>query len=145
MVIVTRQAPDMREDGDEGFQEGPHPGQLAGVGPVRGGGRRQVPDRPPAAGRGAAAGARRTPGASSTDQIREIVADQFQAYQTSLSANRRRLLERFTIVDMARKVVGVGSVGTRAWMVLLEGRDTGDPLFLQVKEATRSVLEDHLP
>ena len=46
---------------------------------------------------------------------------------------------------MARKVVGVGSVGTRAWMVLLEGRDTGDPLFLQVKEATRSVLEDHLP
>ena len=79
------------------------------------------------------------------DEIREIVADQFQAYQTSLSANRRKLLERFTIVDMARKVVGVGSVGTRAWMVLLEGRDTGDPLFLQVKEATRSVLEDHLP
>ena len=49
------------------------------------------------------------------------------------------------IVDMARKVVGVGSVGTRAFMVLLEGRDTDDPLFLQVKEATRSVLEDHLP
>ena len=81
----------------------------------------------------------------STDQIREIVADQFRAYQSSLTANRRKLLERFTIVDMARKVVGVGSVGTRAWMVLLEGRDTGDPLFLQVKEATRSVLEDHLP
>ena len=52
---------------------------------------------------------------------------------------------RFTIVDMARKVVGVGSVGTRAFMVLLQGRDTADPLFLQVKEATRSVLEDHLP
>ena len=46
---------------------------------------------------------------------------------------------------MARKVVGVGSVGTRAFMVLLQGRDTGDPLFLQVKEATRSVLEEHLP
>ena len=46
---------------------------------------------------------------------------------------------------MARKVVGVGSVGTRAFMVLLEGRDSADPLFLQVKEATRSVLEDHLP
>ena len=46
---------------------------------------------------------------------------------------------------MARKVVGVGSVGTRAFMVLLQGRDADDPLFLQVKEATRSVLEDHLP
>ena len=46
---------------------------------------------------------------------------------------------------MARKVVGVGSVGTRAFMVLLQGRDSADPLFLQVKEATSSVLEDHLP
>ena len=80
-----------------------------------------------------------------TDQIREVVEHQFHAYQTTLSADRRKLLERFTIVDMARKVVGVGSVGTRAFMVLLEGRDTDDPLFLQVKEATRSVLEDYLP
>ena len=46
---------------------------------------------------------------------------------------------------MARKVVGVGSVGTRAFIVLLQGRDARDPLFLQVKEATASVLEDHLP
>ena len=46
---------------------------------------------------------------------------------------------------MARKVVGVGSVGTRAFIVLLQGRDEQDPLFLQVKEATASVLEDHLP
>jgi uncharacterized protein (DUF2252 family) len=74
-----------------------------------------------------------------------VVEAQFRAYQTSLSADRRLLLERFRIVDVARKVVGVGSVGTRAFMVLLEGRDTGDPLFLQVKEATRSVLEAHLP
>ncbi|HEY5978500.1 MAG TPA: DUF2252 domain-containing protein [Microlunatus sp.] len=81
----------------------------------------------------------------SVDQIREVVEAQFEAYQSSLSADRRLLLERFTIVDMARKVVGVGSVGTRAFMVLLQGRDTGDPLFLQVKEATRSVLEKHLP
>ena len=81
----------------------------------------------------------------SADQIRGVVEDQFRAYQTSLSADRRLLLEKFSIVDMARKVVGVGSVGTRAFMVLLEGRDSGDPLFLQVKEATRSVLEDHLP
>ena len=81
----------------------------------------------------------------SADQIRGVVEDQFRAYQSSLSADRRLLLEKFSIVDVARKVVGVGSVGTRAWMVLLEGRDSGDPLFLQVKEATRSVLEDHLP
>jgi len=81
----------------------------------------------------------------SEGEIREVVEDQFRAYQTSLSADRRLLLERFRIVDVARKVVGVGSVGTRAFMVLLEGRDTGDPLFLQVKEATRSVLEAHLP
>ena len=49
------------------------------------------------------------------------------------------------MIDFARKVVGVGSVGTRAWIGLLRGRDGQDPLFLQVKEATASVLEDHLP
>ena len=54
-------------------------------------------------------------------------------------------MERFEVIDVARKVVGVGSVGTRAFIVLLQGRDQQDPLFLQVKEATRSVLEDHLP
>ena len=81
----------------------------------------------------------------SEEEMRSIVEDQFQAYQRTLSDDRRRLLERFRIVDLARKVVGVGSVGTRAWMVLLQGRDDHDPLFLQVKEATRSVLESHLP
>ncbi|MFF1876934.1 DUF2252 domain-containing protein [Leifsonia sp. NPDC058230] len=81
----------------------------------------------------------------SADGIHALVEDQFEAYKASLSDDRRELLERFAIVDMARKVVGVGSVGTRAFIVLLQGRDTGDPLFLQVKEATRSVLEDHLP
>ena len=75
----------------------------------------------------------------------DTVEEQFRAYKATLSDNRRQLLDRFTIVDMARKVVGVGSVGTRAFMVLLQGRDSGDPLFLQVKEATTSVLEDHLP
>ena len=63
----------------------------------------------------------------------------------TLQDDRRQLLERFEIVDMARKVVGVGSVGTRAFIVLLQGRDEQDPLFLQVKEATASVLEGHLP
>jgi len=75
----------------------------------------------------------------------EIVRRQFEAYQDSLADDRRALLQRFRIVDVARKVVGVGSVGTRAFIVLLQGRDRDDPLFLQAKEATRSVLEQHLP
>ena len=79
------------------------------------------------------------------DQARDAVEEQFRVYKATLSNDRRQMLDRFTIVDMARKVVGVGSVGTRAFMVLLQGRDNGDPLFLQVKEATSSVLEDHLP
>ncbi|HEX7292981.1 MAG TPA: DUF2252 family protein, partial [Solirubrobacterales bacterium] len=57
---------------------------------------------------------------------------------------RRRLLGRFRYVDAARKVVGVGSVGTRAWILLLLGRDGGDPLILQFKEAQASVLEPYL-
>jgi uncharacterized protein (DUF2252 family) len=79
------------------------------------------------------------------EQARDAVEEQFRVYKATLNNDRRQLLDRFTIVDAARKVVGVGSVGTRAWMVLLQGRDSGDPLFLQVKEATASVLEDHLP
>jgi uncharacterized protein (DUF2252 family) len=81
----------------------------------------------------------------SPDEVGETVRDQLRAYVGTLQDDRRRLLERFEIVDMARKVVGVGSVGTRAFIVLLQGRDAHDPLFLQVKEATASVLEGHLP
>jgi uncharacterized protein (DUF2252 family) len=65
-------------------------------------------------------------------------------YRRTLPGDRRRLLERFRFVDAARKVVGVGSVGTRAWIVLMLGRDGNDPLFLQAKEAQPSVLEPHL-
>jgi uncharacterized protein (DUF2252 family) len=79
------------------------------------------------------------------EQARNTVEEQFRAYKATLGNDRRQLLDKFTIVDMARKVVGVGSVGTRAFMVLLQGRDSADPLFLQVKEATASVLEAHLP
>ncbi len=79
------------------------------------------------------------------EQAWNEVEEQFRVYKATLTNNRRQLLDRFTIVDMARKVVGVGSVGTRAFMVLLQGRDNTDPLFLQLKEATSSVLEDHLP
>ena len=82
---------------------------------------------------------------SPASEIEQAIHDQFRAYRETLQDDRRRLLERFEVVDVARKVVGVGSVGTRAFIVLLQGRDQQDPLFLQVKEATASVLEDHLP
>jgi uncharacterized protein (DUF2252 family) len=65
-------------------------------------------------------------------------------YRQSLDPSRRGLVGRFRFVGAARKVVGVGSVGTRAWVVLLLGRDDGDPLLMQVKEAEPSVLERHL-
>jgi uncharacterized protein (DUF2252 family) len=81
----------------------------------------------------------------SPDEIERAVHEQFRAYRATLRDDQRKLLERFQLVDVARKVVGVGSVGTRAFIALLQGRDQQDPLFLQVKEATRSVLEDHLP
>ena len=81
----------------------------------------------------------------SPDEVVPVIHDQFRAYRATLQADRRYLLERFEIVDAARKVVGVGSVGTRAFIILLQGRDGSDPLFLQIKEATASVLEAYLP
>ena len=63
---------------------------------------------------------------------------------TTLEHDRRVLLEEFRLTDFARKVVGVGSVGTRAWIALMLGRDGQDPLFLQLKEAEASVLEEFL-
>ena len=81
----------------------------------------------------------------SGSELEDVIHKQFRAYRATLRDDQRQLLERFQVVDVARKVVGVGSVGTRAFIVLLQGRDQHDPLFLQVKEATASVLEDHLP
>jgi uncharacterized protein (DUF2252 family) len=81
----------------------------------------------------------------SPDEAERAIHQQFRAYRATLRDDQRQLLERFELVDVARKVVGVGSVGTRAFIVLLQGRDQHDPLFLQVKEATTSVLEGHLP
>jgi uncharacterized protein (DUF2252 family) len=69
--------------------------------------------------------------------LRALLAD----YRHTLDRDRRVLAERYSYVHSARKVVGVGSVGTRAWIILLVGRDSDDPLFLQAKEAQRSVLE----
>lgn len=80
----------------------------------------------------------------SPDEVMPLIEGRFAAYRATLPDDRRRLLERFEIVDAARKVVGVGSVGTRAFIVLLQGRDAHDPLFLQIKEATTSVLEAYL-
>jgi uncharacterized protein (DUF2252 family) len=75
------------------------------------------------------------------DRIAEWAHEALRAYRATLSTERRKLLERYRFVDLARKVVGVGSVGTRAWIALFIGRDQGDPLFLQLKEAQPSVLE----
>jgi uncharacterized protein (DUF2252 family) len=80
----------------------------------------------------------------SAGELDGVIRAQFRDYRASLPDDRRRLLEHFQIVDMARKVVGVGSIGTRAYIILLQGRDEYDPLFLQVKEATASVLEVYL-
>jgi len=67
----------------------------------------------------------------------------FVDYRASMPENRRDFLERYRFVDFALKVVGVGSVGTRCFMLVLQGRDENDPLILQAKEATASVLEPH--
>ncbi len=74
------------------------------------------------------------------DELRGLLRE----FRGTLEADRRVLLEEFELVDFARKVVGVGSVGTRAWIGLLLGRDNEDPLFLQMKEAEASVFEEFL-
>jgi uncharacterized protein (DUF2252 family) len=75
------------------------------------------------------------------ERVRARLRDYLQQYMQTLQHDRRQLLGGYHPVDMAHKVVGVGSVGTRAWIVLLLGRDDADPLFLQLKEAEASVLE----
>ena len=83
------------------------------------------------------------PGAEE-EHLDAVIRRMIHTYAESLSPDRRELLERYRYVHAARKVVGVGSVGTRAWILLLLGRDDGDPLFLQFKEAQASVLEPFL-
>jgi len=78
------------------------------------------------------------------DRVTDELHDLFRKYRRTLLPDRRHILEQFHWIDVARKVVGVGSVGTRCWIVLLVGRDSGDPFFLQVKEAGPSVLEPYL-
>ena len=78
------------------------------------------------------------------EQLESVIHGLFREYRQTLQDDRRHLLEEFRMVDLARKVVGVGSVGTRCWILLLLGRDGDDPLFLQIKEAQASVLEPYL-
>jgi uncharacterized protein (DUF2252 family) len=78
------------------------------------------------------------------DTLPETINMLIKSYRSTLQPDRRHLLEGFHYVHIARKVVGVGSVGTRTWIVLLQGRNDQDPLFLQVKEAQASVLGPYL-
>jgi uncharacterized protein (DUF2252 family) len=89
--------------------------------------------------------ARDLPGRGTGADDREVIHASFEDYRKSLPDNVEHLLRRYRPVDFAIKVVGVGSVGTRSFILLLEGCDRGDPLFLQIKEAGKSVLEEHLP
>lgn len=78
------------------------------------------------------------------DRIEAELRGLLDEYRSSLGDDRRHLLDQFEFVDIARKVVGVGSVGTRCWVVLMTGRDDNDPLLLQVKEAMPSVLAPYV-
>jgi uncharacterized protein (DUF2252 family) len=77
-------------------------------------------------------------------EVRERLGEMMETFRANLAPHIERLMAGYEVVDLARKVVGVGSVGTRAWVLLFEGRDAGDPLVLQAKEAQASVLETHL-
>ena len=77
------------------------------------------------------------------DAIYEQIRGVLGKYRRSLQSDRRHLLEQFTLVQVARKVVGVGSVGTRAWILLMDAGDGIEPLFLQAKEAQPSVLAEY--
>ncbi len=80
-------------------------------------------------------------GEADAEQIRKMIHEGIRSYRQTLIRDRRHLLERYELVDIARKVVGVGSVGTRAWVALFRGNDAEDTLILQMKEAEASVLE----
>lgn len=82
---------------------------------------------------------------SSGRPVEDALGHFLAAYLDSLAPERRFLLSRYRVLDVAMKVVGVGSVGTRCWVVLMQGRDEDDPLFLQIKEAQPSVLSPYVP
>jgi uncharacterized protein (DUF2252 family) len=82
--------------------------------------------------------------ADETRDLEEALLQMLDSYRASLPADRQHLLDGYRFRHLARKVVGVGSVGTRAWIILMTGRDDKDPLFLQAKEAQASVLEPYV-
>ena len=102
--------------------------------------RAAVPQRPAAAGPASRAGHRELTSATRPTIVSEVLDE----YAAGLDPDRRYLFGTYRFVDMARKVVGVGSVGTRAWVFLFAGRGGRDPLVLQAKEAQASVLEPYL-
>ena len=127
----------------EGGREGAHEGQPQGVREADARRRRRAAHRlGPAADRSAADLAAEA--GIPFERLEGVIHQLFREYRQTLQHDRRHLLEEFRMVDLARKVVGVGSVGTRCWIVLLLGRDGDDPLFLQIKEAQASVLEPYL-
>jgi uncharacterized protein (DUF2252 family) len=83
--------------------------------------------------------------AADRDRVLAAIKGAIGRYRMTLSPERRSLLDRYQFMDVARKVVGVGSVGTRCWVALFIGNGESDPLLIQVKEAEASVLEKHLP
>ena len=85
------------------------------------------------------------PTSDDPDELRAEAERSFEEYKETLADNRKVLIDKYHVVDVGLKVVGVGSVGTRCLIVLLEANDDTDPLFLQIKEATESVLEAYLP
>jgi len=82
--------------------------------------------------------------AEAAERLQEEMSVLLSSYRSSLMTDRKFLFDQYRFAHMARKVVGVGSVGTRAWILLFQGLDGGDPLFLQAKEAQSSVLEQFL-
>lgn len=84
------------------------------------------------------------PGNDDPEMLRAAVDEGLESYKSTIDDSRHALLDRYELVDVGAKVVGVGSVGTRCLIALLRGRDDDDPLFLQLKEAGPSVLEEHL-
>jgi uncharacterized protein (DUF2252 family) len=104
-------------------------------------GRLRIASRPPILVPAREIAASRVAGGLSEEEISAFMEGLIGDYINTLDSHNRRLAERYHYVDSGRKVVGVGSVGTRAWIVMLFGRDAEDPLFLQAKEAGPSVLE----
>ncbi|MGV1036788.1 MAG: DUF2252 domain-containing protein [Candidatus Nanopelagicales bacterium] len=82
-------------------------------------------------------------GADEAGEVTRGIAQAFSTYRRTVSEDRRHLFDSYQLADIAHKVVGVGSVGTRAWIALMLGRDVNDPLILQIKQAQESVLEPY--